>query len=284
MKSIAIVIAMCGCNQVFDLDSTQFVEPPREFFDAPIDAPFACPADSSTPRFSPFLRQVIQQDCRDYVVSAETQRALALCVDPDTYAWVASEGPIDGFLTPAPGFEDPVFELQFLRLAPEGDEAVAVYYATSTYEFRTYRRQSNGTWTRATDFGTTNAYLEISGPTRRPNRHVVRTGFDQKLHEFVQDDGGLWTEVAAYTASELGVSYPGAPKLSSDGLRLLLNSTAPASSVPRVLYSDRPTIQDRFRAAQPLDGVPAVRDAYMNDDCSRVYFAGLESVFFVQRL
>jgi len=284
MKSVAIVIAMCGCNQVFDLDSTRFVEPPREFFDAPIDAPFACPADSSTPRFSPLLRQVIAQDCKDYITSTEAQRAMALCVDLDTYELRAAEGPIDGVLTPVPGLDDASFALQFLRLAPEGNELIAVYYATSRYEFRTYRRQSDATWTRAADFGTTTAYLDISGPTRGPNRHVMQTGFDQKLHEFVQDAGGQWTEVTSYTASELGVTYPAAPKLSSDGLRLMMTTTPPTSTIVRVMYSSRPTIQDRFGIAQPLEGVPKTLDAHMNDDCSRVYFSGLESVFFVQRL
>ncbi len=284
MKSIAIVIAMCGCNQVFDLDSTRFVEPPREFFDAPSDAPFACPAGSFAPRFSPLLHQVFQQDCKDYVISTEAQRAMALCLDPDTFEWRAAEGPIDGVLTPVPSFDDPIFQLQFLRLAPEGDELIAVYYATARYEFRTYQRMPSGTWIRAADFGTTMSYLDISGPSRRPNRHVLRTGSDQQLHEFVQDAGGLWTEVAAFTASELGVTFPGSPKLSADGLRLLLTAAPPTASATRVMYSDRPTIQDRFRTAQPVEGVPRVLDAYMNDDCSRVYFGGLESVFYVQRL
>jgi len=49
-----------------------------------------------------------------------------------------------------------------------------------------------------------------------------------------------------------------------------------------VMYSSRPTIQDRFGIAQPLEGVPLTLD-HLNDDCSRVYFSGLESVFFVQR-
>jgi hypothetical protein len=265
------VLAVAGCNQAFGLDRTQPVD--ARYFDAPIDAPFACPPLGETPAFSPSFQQVVY-DCREYSLSLDRQ-ALALC---GREPMLPFEGVIDGPLDrPAVGLADPTYALQFARLAPEGDELVATYYRAGTgYELRTYARQPNGDWSRKGTIATAPSYRDVSGPTRRP-RHVMLTTSSNALAELVEDTP-LWRQVALHPASELGVGYPGAPKLSADGLRLLLVDGT------RVVYADRPTIEAPFRPAAPVDGLPYVTDAFLTDDCSRVYFSGVGTVFYSQRL
>ena len=273
------MLALCGCNQIFGLPETH--ERPAvdaAYFDAPLDAPYACPSTGTTPTFLRPLHQVIQQHCTDYMISSSAQVAMALCTTSN-YDVVAARGLIDGMLDPVSGFEDASFELQRLRLAPEGDEVIATYYsvAMTRYEFRTYRRQPDESWTRGPDVATEPSYFEFSAPSRRPDRRVLRTAADNHLHELAQDAAGAWSEVASFLPSDLGVSYPGAPRLSADGLRLLMVDSG------AVVYTDRPSIDAPFRHAEPLAGVPMVLDPYLTDDCSRIYFSGLDSVFYLQR-
>ena len=77
------------------------------------------------------------------------------------------------------------------------------------------------------------------------------------------------------------VTVTGMPNLSPDGLRLVLGSTTQQS---KVMYSDRPSVDMRFRQAVPLMDIPDVPDPFLTEDCARVYFSGIGSVFYAQRL
>ena len=51
------------------------------------------------------------------------------------------------------------------------------------------------------------------------------------------------------------------------------------------MVAERATLADRFGPAVPIAGVPAdVEDAVMSDDCDRLYFFGLDSVFYQKRV
>ena len=67
-------------------------------------------------------------------------------------------------------------------------------------------------------------------------------------------------------------------KMMRDGLRAILYGNIP----PTVYYIDRPDLASRFTLAQALVGVPAVADAHMTEDCTHVYFSGVEHVLYVR--
>src|SRR4051794_34587507 len=86
-----LVFALAACNQVFGVHDTVSAGP--AFYDAGIDAPFACPPiGGSPPQFSAFLHQDFVQDCADYSIAGG--RATALCSDA-TSATSINEGARD---------------------------------------------------------------------------------------------------------------------------------------------------------------------------------------------
>jgi hypothetical protein len=96
MRGLALVLVLgAGCNEVLGLSSTRAID--AGFYDAQIDAPFACPPTGTTPRFSRLLHQAVVQPVFEYTTSSATMRA----VGRDTSGVV--EGPIDEVMTKASG-------------------------------------------------------------------------------------------------------------------------------------------------------------------------------------
>ena len=75
-----LVLLLCGCNQVFGLQETGQLD--AAFFDAPADAPYACPPLGTAPRFAPQLTQFLVQRCDGYS-GVTSGRAGASCKDGD---------------------------------------------------------------------------------------------------------------------------------------------------------------------------------------------------------
>jgi len=67
---------------------------------------------------------------------------------------------------------------------------------------------------------------------------------------------------------------------SADGLRAVFTG---ATTLPEVRYAVRSRIDAPFEGSFPLT-VPAAMDAYLTEDCSRLYFSGLGSIFYVPQL
>lgn len=89
--------------------------------------------------------------------------------------------------------------------------------------------------------------------------------------------------MASYTFAELGVySMFQVPSLSENGLRLIY-SGEDSQAIQHATYNVRASIADRFTRPGSLPELPRVYDLYMNTDCSRIYFSGLSSVFWVMR-
>lgn len=282
VRALWLVVALSACNEVFDLRPTVATDAVREFFDAPTDAPFTCPSLGGTPLFAPLFHQVIGQDCHSYQYSVDRQIALAMCTEPGDYDYRISQGPIDGLLTRLAGFDDPVFVLQDIRLAADGNALIAQYYATGPgYELRMYRFDGT-TWTRRPNFVALPAFSSHSEPTRPP-RHAFRTDGSGNLLELAEDAAGNWPQVAMYANNELGVFGNTFPRVSGDGLRLLLMGTPPGGGQARLWYADRPSITERFVAARPIEGVPSVIDPFLTEDCSRIYFSGLQQIIYVRQ-
>src|SRR5689334_19586163 len=100
MRRSCSVLLLVGCNQVYGLDPTRASD--AAYFDAPIDAPYACPPIGTPPRFSRSFAQVVAQNCNNYTVSI-SGRALARCAFAGDQR--IAEGAIGERLEIAPGFE-----------------------------------------------------------------------------------------------------------------------------------------------------------------------------------
>lgn len=283
MRRAALVVVLAGCNQVFDLNETVHVDAAR--IDAVPDAAVTCPPTGTAPRFSTQLTQAIAQTCNEYVFSSTTQMALATCYS-DQKAGVF-EGRLDEEMVPARGFAPPAnFQIERVRLAPDGDFAFTrlASFTLGTYRIGTYQRAPDGTWLQGADLQMTATYgTMLAAMTRGSPRHGLR--FDSDAYVFeeeVEEVNGSWTLVGTYHAADLGVAAFITPYLSPDGLRLVFWGTD-AAAVPHVYYADRPDVMSRFGPAAALE-VPVVYDPFLSEDCKRLYFTSLDSVFYIEAL
>jgi len=276
-----VLLLGAGCNQVLGLSSTQVID--AGFFDAQIDAPFACPPTGTTPQFSRVLNQVVVQPVFEYTTSMATMRAVA-----QSPAGVV-EGPIDDIMTSATGLGgDPAClscaQLSFPRLTPEGDGVYGVTSSMIGAHLGLYRR-ANNEWMEVQTFKTPLGSF-LSSVTRGPTRHlVIYDGV--AFHEYAVDDGGSSTEVLpAYQPQDLGLFNLGNPMLTADGLHMVFPGAAVrnGTTTTEMYYADRPDLGARFTTATLLVDFPVVDSAYLTEDCSRIYISGLGSLFYAQRL
>jgi hypothetical protein len=140
-----------------------------------------------------------------------------------------------------------------------------------------YDRQTDGTWLRGAD-PPLGSHIRGIGTLSDDNRMLVTTSDDALLHEWIFD-GTTWRQVGTQVPSVASVSdLLVAASLTEDGLRVV------ATVGTRALYSDRATVNDPFRAFVALEGAPRGVDMTLNADCSRLYAAGLGSVFYTNPL
>lgn len=279
MGAILWLLALCcGCNEVFGLRQTIAID--AQQFDAPADAPYACPPPGAQPMFAALLYQVIAQNCISYTTSATTNRAAAYCLDIDAIA----DGVIDGVpektvMTPEGNFDWP-------RLTPEGDEMwvrrrdgtgkIAVYGYTSEHQW---------TWIRDLALASTGVDDIITTPSRRVDgvRHFLHYAFSERtLYEYT-DDGATQTFVRAYDATALGIYFVQFPNLDADGLRLVFVGQGVDTNFAQTFYADRAQLADPFVAALPLTTAPVAYDPFLTADCSRLYTSGLGSIFYARQ-
>jgi hypothetical protein len=196
--------------------------------------------------------------------------------------WV---GPAEGTLQKATF--DPPLTMQGVvleaRLAPEGDFAIAYAYLDGIYRVAALGRDPvAGTWHVVgplTGIGTFMS-IQLSNPTRGPDRHFVAVIDNIDLHEYT-GDGTTWTDVRTSQQTDLGVGgLYDYPSLTADGLRMVSNGTL--SGVQTTLYLYRPDINSPFGAGQPL-AVPPVATPFLTEDCGTLYFEALETVLYYQQ-
>ena len=282
------LLALAGCNTVFSLEPTTERISDARYFDAPIDAPFACtPLGAAPPRYSRALHQ-ITQDCTDYSASPSTGLATVLCRESTQV--LVEEGPLDGPFVPSVGIDSgPGLAVAHPRLSPEGDELFTIQSPSGgPGVLVAYARQSNGSWLRAYDVTIPFAVpssARIGRVTRGPARRVMIGVYDGYVHELEFDRTGASKEVGTYGPSNLGgANYTeSAPNLSADGLRMIYD-TYGDTTVLFMGYADRPNVDAPFGAPRELDGVPSVFDPVMTEDCSRIYFSGVSSLLWIQQL
>lgn len=281
MRCALVAVVLAGCNPIFDLRPTDLVE--YAPIDAPpIDAPPMCPPTATPLVFARTLTQAFAQEVREYTFSTSSQLALAQCQAP----YDLCEGRLGDRMSKVVGFapEPGSTSVGEPRLSAFGDVALVKQIMATQAKFSLYARGPDGAWSFVAD---TNLPAQLSAsasqPTGGPERHVMFVDQGGAVSEWVQTT--TWTKVATYTNAELGVAIFFAPRLSGDGLRM--TGYGQLSSVPiyRTLYFDRASLADRWNPAVALEGVPNnLTDAMLSEDCSRLYFSALSSVFYLSRV
>lgn len=288
---LAPLCLLVGCNRIFGLEPT--VATDAAFFDAPADAPFACPTIGTVPEFSRAVQQQVIQDCSYYTLAGDL--AVAQCEEP--MRGLAQGTASASTLAPIPELPispDDTYGSYEPHLAPDGDVLLVrgVHVGASPEDTLELWSPNGTTWTKRVTLTppatlSWSSYMRIGAPTRGPDRRVMLTpgSTDNTLRELAIDPSGATRLLGTYTSAELGVVFLNTinANLSGDGLRLVLSAVPTATSSPKALYSDRASLADRFHKLVPLVGVPAATDLVMNEDCSRVYFSAASSVFYELR-
>jgi len=275
-RRFVLLMALSACNSALGLEQTHLVDAP------PPDAPARC-TPAGAPLFSPLVTQVVLADCRDYTLA--NGRAVATCFDlvSPAYRPTTGEGPIDGPLEPAKIEPTGVDNLLLSpRLSPEGDLFVIEATRLSVpLKASVYTRDDAGwRWARDLPFVLTMYRDQIGAPSRAPGRRLMITT-QGAVVEAVEADNGAWTTIP-YTAAELGVrEVKSAVNLSADGLRAVFSAATEAGE-ERVFYASRLDPTTKFAGATALD-VPYVTDAFLTEDCARLYFNGVGSIFYAQQ-
>jgi hypothetical protein len=277
MRALMIML-VTGCNQVYGLDSTRLFDAPYRV-DARPDALPGCPAVGTELRFTGALTQVVRQPCTQYNVSLPSQLAVAQC--PVGGAVFQSwEGRIDDSLGQLAVDTPPNTVLTHARLTPEGDELYFRAFANGVYSLIAFTRGPTGRWEnpRPLPLATPNPFLSAA-VTRGPDRRVVRfEPSDQAFHEYAHVGAGTWQAVATYRMADFGLQTFYSSSVTGDGLRLVIVA-APMSNVIDIFYAERAAISDPFTTVKRIPGMSGFTEGVMTEDCSRVYFSALGSVF-----
>jgi hypothetical protein len=301
MRWAIVLMSVAACNAVFGIRDTKQTD--AAYFDAPVDAPFACPGFGSALEMSGQLHQEFQQECLDYHVSA-TGLAAGMCYagrdGASATGYVLAIGTIGGGpLVATAGLPDyyktyqqPTAFDQYSYLFPSPD-GTHVYSQmqhydytsmTTTYVTNRFTKQADSSWL-LTDtlpigsFGMDSTVFH--GPTGDRFLHMdAQTG---TIVEWSEDGAGGWTAGSSHLVTEMGVTGVGVLSLTSDGLRMTFQGTMTGELSQRPLYTDRADVSSWFRPAVPLVGAPYDSAIQLTDDCARLYTTGLGAVFSMQQ-
>lgn len=280
-----LVLGLCGCNQIFGLGRTNSAPIDAVYFDAPTDAPFTCPPIGTTPHFATDPHQVVYEDCDQYELTSDGTLALLTCVG------AISQGPPTGPFVAIPELaSDSATQRQNVRMSPDGDQLILQEQSAGP-QFVRYTHGSDGAWIRgdvlAWPSTLASSVYSVSTQTRGLPRRFLAVDNDGYLDEVIDDGTSQLQFQRRYLQGELGVFNFTQPMLSPDGLRVVLYGTHPqpdGSVLQAVWYSDRPSLDVDFRPFEALPDVPIVQDTFFAEDCSRLYFSGIGSIWYVQRL
>ena len=266
-----LALLLVGCNQIYGLERTQSID--AAYFDAP---PPTCPPLGAPPVFTQDFEQAVFQSCTDYTLSS-TGRALARCNR------VIAEGAVGEPLVGAVGLEQTTsMTYDHPRLHPDGQSAI-VRMTDRTgprTAFAVFSRTDSG-WVKSSEFSVPYTMLGSSAPSR--DRHVVVVASGGALRELADDGTGTWNEVLVHDFAELGITSLGDQvNLSADGLRLILVGSPIGKNEMNLLYADRANETDRFSQAVPMPSLEYLPNGFLTEDCGRLYFSALGTVFYVE--
>jgi hypothetical protein len=286
------LLLLCSCNSILGLETTR---QEHVFFDAMPDAPFGCPA-SGPPAFSPAFTQILSgDDCHGYTTSRTTQTATAQCtIDITLLTPVILQGPADSNQIAPAGF-DPALTNPMVepKLAPDGDELWVAEPDGSTGSQILYYQPSppvNGMpqWITPTlVLSSPDPFIRVGTPTRAgTSRRVMYLDSSNLVHELAQQPDGSWTDTPLMQKSKIETfSATSAPNLTPDGMHMVFaGSLSSANNRLGVVYAARASLDVPFTFDDMaiVDGAPdQATTPFLTEDCSRVYFSGLSSVFYV---
>ena len=280
MRVVAGVLCVCACNQAFDLKGTQL---------AGVDALTTCCTPDG---YSKRLVQDISQNCygTSYTFSEATGRAMGVCQTTDRTFLGVVEGPLDLEMSPAGIVPEAGLSIIEARLTSDGTEAWV--------ELRTLAGPTKlGIWNRVADQQWTfSRYLDLNAgqeqllvgiyETTAGRRLMIQVSPGRSSSTLVErsDDGsGTWSAVERTIAmADIGVDYFDKVGISADGRRIIFSGET--GSLTSVFEADRTDALAPFAAAAPLPNVPFTYDVtfYPSNDCTRLYFPALESIFYTQ--
>jgi hypothetical protein len=264
------------------------------YFDAPADAPYACPPSGTPLRFSDTFVQVVpRQQCAGYTISTTANLAFAVCNAAlgTTQTYFAQSTPDAGALDPVT--VSPAPNLFQAALSPDGELWLERFDGTSSMQtISSYRPGA----TPATWVLDRNEYVvpgQLVGMVGAPmpagaGRRLLYAS-QAAIYEIVEASPGVWQPVTSYSAASLGVTQINSPPdLSPDGLRVVFSGqriVATGEDPNAVLYATRASLSAGFGKATVLDGPPLDAETpFLTADCSRLYFSGLDSVFYVTQM
>lgn len=265
------LFALGACNWAHDLAPTQLVDAPGP------DAPARCTTDGPPP-FSLRVTQAVIQSCADYTFQGST--AIAAC--GSLTATTLAAGPLDAPL--APLAITPTVAGAYLtapRLTPDGELLVHQELLPGRTSTASIYAEDDG-WRWRADLPFALGALERVGmPSRGPRRHVMVTRLD-RVEEAIEDGTGAWTSTTLPFPALGVVKVNGAIHLSADGLRAVFAASTDDPDPRTIRYAVRASIDTPFAGSYPL-AVPVAGDPFLTDDCSRLYFSGLDSIFYAQQ-
>lgn len=261
----AALLLLCACNQVYSLDETQARTDARAL---------ACPPIGETPQFESGLRYVFSRNCINYSFLPPYGTAIAICFETSLQVTVeiGTAGADDLAATSLPAV--PLMDRHIARLGHDGEHL----YAQAATKMLVFRRAGTD-WVYEEDLPRFAANFDTLAPIVNDNgrdRAVVGVEDGTKLVELVRDS--TWTEVAVHPAAELGTTVMRQITITSDGLRIIYVGD------DATYFSDRPRLDAPFRPGTKLTGLARNVEAFMTDDCARVYVAGVGSVFYAEQL
>ncbi|MDQ3336106.1 MAG: hypothetical protein M4D80_13135 [Myxococcota bacterium] len=264
---------LCACNQVYGLEQTRLPPP---------DAPYACPEiGAPAPVFSRLIFQASTQQSASYHFNTTGTLAVASTYEGVYLGRFGETLTLSTEIVPQSGyyFDDPhpnpagdrlYIQSNFEPTSASGaaGSGIAVYEQVSG----AWRLQQNLPPTVAAKGRPSTVFR---GPTG--DRMIFNGAL--ALEEYEQDGTAWVMRGPAHRRSELRIDLYVAMAITSDGLRAVFRG----DDNTQMLYADRPNLESWFGPPQILVGVPKVGDAQLTDDCSRIYYSGLNATFYSQQ-
>jgi hypothetical protein len=262
-----------------------------------------CPVDGSAPTFRNELIQVPARNCTSYT-AADHGRAAAMC--GPLHLEVLVTGPADGELAVQAIDGLPKVYWPRVHAVPDSEALYLTGYAADVGTIHTFElHPGDDVWTVAQRYDVAGVVLgpgarlfsesQQSGPSRGPDRRLLfraldpQNAYTETLYELRFADE-MWTVLRQQTVVSLRVPQIREPSIGADGLELVFwsehNERDPITNIDnrvrRQWYASRRSLNDPFGVAVELATVPSdVTMPFLADDCERIYFSALNSVFYL---
>jgi hypothetical protein len=276
VRWVGLVCFLCGCNALYGLERTDRVD--AAFFDAPPRPAAECPSRGFPLQFAPALTQ-LALDCISPVETTD-RVGYALCAEGDLL-YHPYTGSLDGTLAPLADVprSSAMRITERIRISPEGTLLVLVSGAVTAPDPSLHTYRHDGTWKLTSMF---QAALHVSTLSRGPDHRIMITRGHDDVRE-LSHATGEWKEVLTHRRAVLEVQSAESLWLSADGLRMIfVADRANQFDVPYLAQVERASLTDEFGPALRLTA-PVSSDPFITEDCGRMYFSGLRSLFYAEQ-